>query len=938
MTILKAPIERQASDSRSKVAATGAAAPRTELLACALIFSVALALRFWFNFIAPHVNADCAGDAWEYLSNAAAILQLKEMPGSFWRSCMDCLIGSASGAVRHLVQSDLQPLKGLSVSGPVYPIFILLSALATGARFDAMHPFAVVASQSILSSATCLIIAALGKYAWNRKVGLLAGSLAAVYPGFIINSGRLVTETFACFLLCLALLSIVRGLSGKRQSLWEFILLGTTCGAVQLTRSVLMLVSPFVIPPALSQPGTQRKAMCMASIALGFAFILGPWAAFQTLAAGRPALLVDRCGSFNFYVGNDIYTGGWLTVPLQTLNGAEKESIPQLAAQALTRNPLGVVRLSIDKIVRLYKFPFNDFRSAIGPLTFSGQVLFHQILLVLAACGLTLSLFLGEATRLPSRQQVWCRLLIAWALLIHFAYLPFEAIARYTLTAIPFVILFSAAGMVSLIHLSVSSQARRTAWIAASAACLFLLTERANLVPFLASALGASKIAACLVTSSLIKSCALLVFIAAVCRCFRYLQGNRKAACLFALAATGIVLPTICLQTRSQGRWYEWQTVLDKPGQKISQTIYLRNGLAERLASRQCYLMVDADGWQRLSPTASVRVNGQRLTAPIIPSLSLPDCIFWYATGSGGELTRQYEHNFTLLAMRAGLSAPDLRQWFLLPLPPSCLSKSAITVEIEQSGNSPAKLFGTYPTKKGILQIPNLYNYSWDKAFYGVESDSGLSDPRIDDAIARESCPESTADLSPAPGLQCGNYNIRLLASPAAAAGGEQFLSTLAATPPVTGEISVTGRGSYTLKLPAIPKYGPAKLWWGPEKLWLVRISGRLHGNDTARPNVGVIVCSQDSAGKKYRYYSPWTPSVERASREWVPFDFAFPVNPRAFPGRVSSIEAHCHARDPVLASVSAPPKKEAQAEFADVKLELLNMPELPTGLGYKIY
>jgi 4-amino-4-deoxy-L-arabinose transferase-like glycosyltransferase len=903
-----------------------------------LIFALALGLRIWFNFLFPHLNTSRACDAWEYLTNAGALLHLKDMPASFWTSFFGCLAGTASTAARQTVLSEIQPLTVLSISGPTFPSFLALSYLAIGAKFDASNWMIPVAAQALVSSLTCLLAAMLASNVWNRKVGILTGILVALYPGFIINSGRLITETLAAFLTTLSMWLTARLVTLKGKSLSELFLLAASCGILQLTRPVLLLLSPCLIPAVLVQPTSRRKLLAVAVSALGLALMLGPWVAWQTVATGHPSLVVDRLGTYNFYIGNDPFTGGWLAAPLQTVDAIRNKGLGQLAAEFILASPVDFTRHTVEKLARLFELPLNDFRASLGPFAPGAQALFHQFLIAFSAVGIVLSLFLGSTTESPGTRQIWCRLLMLWTIAIHFAYLLFNALARYALPAMPFVIAFSAAGIMSLAELSRKSTYRRRCLLLAAAAISLVFVLRANFVPELATALGPTKIAECLILNCSLKVVSLLLLLFSLWQCANCLQGNRQLARCISLLITLLVIPSACLQIRAHGRWQEWQQTLERPGDKVAETIQLSAELCNVLTDRQCYLLIDADGWQKFFKTAKVIVNGQTIKGPIIPGISLPDCIFWYTDEPDGNVTRNYERIFGALALGTGVTIPDLRQWFLIPLPQAISKQQTLKVEIEQCGNAPIKLFGTYPAKKNTLQIPNVYNYSWEKAFYGVENDDGLSDTRIDASIGRATCPPHYTDLSSAHGLQCGNFNIRLLASPRSESSKNQLLKPIFCYQ-AADDITVSGLQSHHLTIKNLPKEESGLPWQTPEQLWLVRLSGQAKCNSSSsQATAAVTLQSHDQAGKTHRYNSPWIPVIKDDSQQWIPFDFAFPVNPRSFPGTITSIDFHCHAVEPAAAAISPPLAGNTSAQFTNLRLEIFAMPVLPTARGYEVY
>lgn len=902
-----------------------------EILWLAAIFALAMSLRLWFNFASPHINSYDACDAWEYLNNAGEILKLSHLPVSFWQDCLAVLCGQATAATVTAVHLKLQALADLSMSGPTYPLFLALCYSIAHTPFDPGNWSVPVIWQSLLSSLTCLAVYGAGKRAWGQSTGIIAGFLCALYPGFIINSGRLVTETLACFLLTMATWHIVRGLSSAKQSRWELFFLGTICGALQLTRTVLTLVSPLMMPVALTQPTRARKISAFLCLFVGLFISLCPWAAWQWLTTGHASLIVDRVSSYNMRIGNDPFTGGWVSIPLQTLDGAEKQSLSSLAIATITRNPVGFARLCLDKIARLFKLPFNDFRSPIGPLDAGALAIFHQLLLMLACCGIICTFSLGSSTHEPERKVTWCRTVLLWAIVIHLAYLPFVAVARYALTAMPFVILFAGAGLESLYRLS-SPYGRRQVFLLACCLCLSLLSLRSNLIAYCLALFGPDKGSIALVASCLVKSLAFAGFLAAAWNCQRLLAGNHKMSKALTIALAGIILPVACWQSRAQGRWYEWQSEITKSAEHISETIILPAPLGTQAQKRQCYLLVDADGWQNFFPGAQLQVNGKTFTSTAIPGLSMPDCVFWYTTAGDCGVTRTYEQVMSSLALAAGLTLPDLRQWFLMPLPADAIKNGRLQIDVANAGDTPLGVYGTYATRASNLQIPDVYNYSWDKAFYGVENEKGLSDTRLDQVIPRITCPAQKQDMSSKAGLQCGNWNIRLLVAPPSSNAGDQHNKTIFAAELENQTVSANGSHEQSVPLPS----GLAKSTSG---LWLVRLCGQATvGRQVATPSIALVLRSRDSAGKVHRYLSPWTPTISPCRVRTIPFDLSFPVNPKYFPGKIEAIDLLFYADHPLIASKRIGQRLAGQASFSLLKLQVSDMPVLPVDRGYTTF
>ena len=73
-------------------------------------------------------------------------------------------------------------------SGPIFPLFLLSTYAVAGRPFDSKNWFPPLAAQSLLAALSCVLIAATASLGWNRSVGMVSGILAALYPGFIVNS------------------------------------------------------------------------------------------------------------------------------------------------------------------------------------------------------------------------------------------------------------------------------------------------------------------------------------------------------------------------------------------------------------------------------------------------------------------------------------------------------------------------------------------------------------------------------------------------------------------------------------------------------------------------------------------------------------------------------------------------------------------------------
>ena len=154
-----------------------------------------------------------------------------------------------------------------------------------------------VAAQSLLSAATASLLYAIGTRVWNRQVGICAGILAALYPGFIVNCGRLYPETFASFLLVLVAYITVRELtSNDNSSPYQTLVLGALLACLQLTRSIMAVLTIALLPITFFQQNSGKQILATMLLVLGFVVAVTPWLVFQKLAFGTASVVVDRVG------------------------------------------------------------------------------------------------------------------------------------------------------------------------------------------------------------------------------------------------------------------------------------------------------------------------------------------------------------------------------------------------------------------------------------------------------------------------------------------------------------------------------------------------------------------------------------------------------------------------------------------------------------------
>jgi hypothetical protein len=885
------------------------------------IFVFALGLRYWFNFIDVHINCASSCDASEYLRDAMNISRcLSRLDVASIYNCLLCLIGLASPTVQTTVQSLFAPLKEMSISGPVFPLFLAFSGAGQelAASFHTKYAGQLL-SQTVLSSLSCVLIFVIGWKAWDRHVGLVSGLISAVYPAFIINSGRLYSETFSTFLICLIASLVVWQIASKKTTSVLVFVLGIALAALQLTRSLMGVLTGAILLVSIFQSGMRRQ---LVPLLLGLAVILLPWMALQKLAFNKIDFVVNRAGHYNVFVGNNVDSQGWLSYPYPDGRGIEKKSFNQLLLESYQRSPSRWLKLLLDKSARLFKFPWNDFRTSIASADFAYQVLIHQTILAFGFVGAVLALVTNIGSTEPAKEQINARLFLIGLVALHLFYLLFITVPRYNLTSMPFIILFAAGGLMGCLRLFTLAPRNTLRYALPVTIVGFLLIIRLDVLNILYSIGIAQNINVGLLLEFFIKLAVCTLFCTALGMAVRYSSGNRFLARSTCAILGLLVAVCASLPCRANGRIGEFGTVLDRSGERITQTVELPG--QNNLDSKHCYLMIDSDGVNDLQNGVSVLANGKLLDGPIIPGLALIQKDEAFKIVDQTRLLLESEYIFDSLTQAAGKANADLRQWFFIPLSADILDEHHLTIEIVKTADTKSKFFGSFSNK----QIPSENLYSWEKAFYGVENDRGLTDPRYDtkfqqvEGVSEHQIVDAQARLAvdskvTKPDSNKTNYFIRLLA-PKNIVNAENTnidIGTIPAAHLTRSHSSSTNE----FKLGDI----------GQNRLWLVRVTGNLKSDQMDSPAINLRLCSKQGEHTYLTYDSPWARRNFNVSDGYKPFDFVCPVDPKMIPGTLSNLELELRTDNSV---------DSGSVDFQNIKVSILAIPKNPLSDQYAIY
>jgi hypothetical protein len=791
------------------------------------IVALALMARLWFNFGTEHPNAFAAADASEYLRYADALA--KVISGHAGCPMDECL-------------------KEFVITGPALPVFMLMATALTGQPFDPTNSDILLAAQSIVSALTAGLIYFIALRLFNHKTALYAGIIAALYPAFIVNSGRLYSETFGTFIECLAVFFIVRGFFPVKRVLLTNFFLGAAVVVGELTRSAMVLLTsvslPFVflqgllssqrpnsdlissdsissssmnsgsldsgsissgslssvsissvsINSRLRQLNWRQGCLGLALTLAGMAVVLTPWFIFEKAAYNKMTLAVDRVGHYNLFVGTNTTTQGFLSYPYPDGRGIEEKSFLTLIAHSFKQSPSRFIKLAMDKPARLFKAPWNDFRCPIGPFDYKLQVAFHQAVLLLAIVGILLGCIIDPKpeqelsdsekqnsdnqdpdaqtiVKIPERQnsdglsldaqgsdrknldekrlqqaKMWGRAILLLTFALNLPYLAFITVPRYNLTAMPFLIIFAAAGLSIIIYLLKAQPLAKAPKALVIFALFLFIFLRDDLKD--AFSLGQEPTASIvlvqggdLVTKGIISAAFGVALFVSIYFCISFLAGYKKLARVSTVIFALLVLPLLAVPQRANGRPGESILTLERPGETIIGVVPVPREAPPKTTPAiqpEWYLLIDSEDATILSGKLDLIINGQKINGPLIPGISALDDWHYLKVRPNGQAYLECAWIYDCMTRPSSMTNLDLRQWLYLPLPQSVVDEAkrrgCLNVTLRHKERGQTKLFGA-ALGTDSATIPSRSLYSWEKAFYGVENDSGLTDSRYDEKV-----------------------------------------------------------------------------------------------------------------------------------------------------------------------------------------------------------
>ncbi len=252
---------------------------------------------------------------------------------------------------------------------PLYPYF-----LAAIYRLFGRDLFLIRMIQAGLGSLSAVLVYFLGKEVFDRKVGILAGLVAAAYGALIFYDGSIILTPLLVVLNLAALFLLIRADATDKPALYA--LSGVALGLSAIGRAAVLVFVPAALLWVWLRPGGRARgegetagksgherrrpgqrsggrgrltsgrvsrAMAAGLLLLGVLVVLMP-VTVRNFVVSQDFVLVTSNGGLNFYIGNSEISSGSYALPpgLDIVNDPDGKTI----AEAATGRELGPSEVS----------------------------------------------------------------------------------------------------------------------------------------------------------------------------------------------------------------------------------------------------------------------------------------------------------------------------------------------------------------------------------------------------------------------------------------------------------------------------------------------------------------------------------------------------------------------------------------------------------------
>lgn len=150
---------------------------------------------------------------------------------------------------------------------------------------------------AVLGSATAVLVGLAARQVASERVGIVAGAIAAVYPGFWLHERNLGAETIVFPLMAVVLILAYR--YRARPGWGPALALGAAVGVLCLARSEQVLVVPLLVVPLIlftRDVAWPSRVGRLAAAGAMIVFVLAPWTLYNLGRFEKPVILSTGFG------------------------------------------------------------------------------------------------------------------------------------------------------------------------------------------------------------------------------------------------------------------------------------------------------------------------------------------------------------------------------------------------------------------------------------------------------------------------------------------------------------------------------------------------------------------------------------------------------------------------------------------------------------------
>jgi 4-amino-4-deoxy-L-arabinose transferase-like glycosyltransferase len=234
-------------------------------------------------------------------------------------------------------------------------------ALAPAATLPGDSQLWMRLTMAALGAAVVALVGLLGRAVGGSRVGLVAATVAALYPNLWMNDGLIMSETLAALTTVAALVLAYRML--RQPSGPVAAALGAACGLAGLARAELFLLVPLLAVPVawVAVRSDPRGRVAKSGLAFGAAvLVVAPWIGFNLARFQEPTFLSTGDGGAllgatcprTFY-GKDVGFWNIYCIPLRRPRGDLSVASRHYRDEALKYAGQHAARLPVVALARL---------------------------------------------------------------------------------------------------------------------------------------------------------------------------------------------------------------------------------------------------------------------------------------------------------------------------------------------------------------------------------------------------------------------------------------------------------------------------------------------------------------------------------------------------------------------------------------------------------